>query len=157
MTPEDAIARGLHVGYGRTPLGGPGYRRPRAVRPDGSVVIRDSDCEPAQTERIWSRTEWDAAVAAGGLWRRVGIWDFVLADDPAADEIAFCYRSREAAGRKLLALSQRVAALERVLDDLLHLCEMASFANGVTAPDGTNEGEVLAARALEAALKELRP
>ena len=112
MSPQEAINRGLHVGGFWTALGAPGFRRPRYVMADGSVVVRDSDCEPVRTEEVWDRERWDATVKDGGLWRRVGMWDFVPWDDPAADCIAFAHANPRSAGQELYELRQRVASVE---------------------------------------------
>jgi len=111
MLPQEAIARNLHVGGFRTPLGGPGYRRPREVLEDGSVVIRDSDCEPQRTEQLWTLNQWYRAVEIGGLWRKVGMWDFVPWDDPAAVDVAFAHRDPQAAGRRIYQLEGRLRRL----------------------------------------------
>lgn len=107
MTPQDAIDKGLHVGGFRTPLGGPGFRKPRAVTEDGGVVVRDSDCEPRRSEETWTREKWDEAVEKGGLWRSVGMWSFAPWDDPAAGAVAFAHRNPDSAGREIHRLRNR--------------------------------------------------
>jgi hypothetical protein len=111
---EDAIARELHIsGRYRTPLGGLSYEYPVAIE-DGNIVLRDGDCGLSKGVRIITTDEW-AKLARGGLWRRVGMWSFTLADDPAASDIAWCHRSPEAAGYQLHRLRCEVERLTKLL------------------------------------------
>lgn len=98
---EDAIRRRRHVRNGVTMMGGPSWVHPTAIE-YGMIVVKDSDCD-RHTWR-WTPDEWALHVADGGLWRQVGRWDFAPADDPAADDIAWCHRCPEAAGRELYRL-----------------------------------------------------
>lgn len=98
---EDAIRKRLYVcGRYRTPLGGFSFEYPVAIEL-GNIVLRDGDCGLAKEPRIITTEEWERLVSGGGLWRKVGLWDFVPADDDAADDIAWCHSSPESAGRAL--------------------------------------------------------
>ena len=98
---EDVIRRKLFVGApGRTALGGPRWAYPDRIEL-GDVVMRDADCGLAKPTFVWTLAEWSENVLRHGLWRKVGMWDFVRADDEAAEAIAFCHRSPGAAGREL--------------------------------------------------------
>ena len=110
---EDAIRRELHIcGRYRTPIGGPSYEYPVAF--DAlSVTLRDGDCGLVKPTRSIPIDEW-VRLAEGGLWRRVGMWSFVLDSDPAADEIAQCERFPHSAGRELHRLREEVARLRAV-------------------------------------------
>jgi hypothetical protein len=123
MLPQEAIARNLHVGGFRTPLGSAGFRKPREVLPAGSgVVIRDSDCEPLRSEQVWTLDQWYRAVEVGGLWRKVGMWDFVPWDDPAAVDVAFAHRCPDAAGRKIYRLEgslRRLGWIVKLLEEAI--------------------------------------
>jgi len=108
---ERAIREKLHVtGRYRTPLGSASFEYPIAIDGD-SIVLRDGDCGLARPTVTITVDEWRDLVQRG-LYRRVGFWDFAPADDPAADEIAFCHRHPQSAGRELHRLRQRLAEIE---------------------------------------------
>lgn len=123
---EDAIRGKLCVrGRYQTPLGNPSAEYPVEIQGQ-NVVLRDADCGLAKPTRTITLDEW-ATLAQGGLWRLVGIWNFVRADHEAADEIAYCYRSPYAAG---ISLHQARAALRSEPADtdrpLVDGCQLAN-------------------------------
>lgn len=98
---ERCIRERLHVGApGTTPLGGPRWAYPDRIEL-GDIIMRDSDCGLAKPTFTWTAAQWSENRKRHGLWRRVGMWDFVAADDPAASDIRFCHQSPDAAGREL--------------------------------------------------------
>lgn len=112
---EDAIRRRLHLlcDDRRTPMGGPDWDHPVGIE-WGMIMLMRSDCGReafAITPEEWARR------AEGGLWRMVGGWSFVLASDPAADDIAFAHRSPSAAGRQLARLRAENARLRERLGE----------------------------------------
>jgi hypothetical protein len=110
---EDAIKRNLHLG---TKARATSMFQMHWIQPvqivDGNIEMRNS----AGGLDTWFITpeEWAERVAQYGLWKMVGMWSFVPADDPAAAEIAFAHRCPDAAGQQLYRLKQRIAELEGV-------------------------------------------
>ena len=76
---------------------------------NGNIVLLWGDCgNENRSSDLWFTTpdKWREMVSedGAGLYKRVGIWDFVPAYDPAADCIKFCFADPEAAGRELYEL-----------------------------------------------------
>jgi hypothetical protein len=109
MTPQEAIEGKLYIRYGKTLHGHLSWWYPDAEQPDpeNEVVLRDGDCGLARPTRTISRAEWDERVEEYGLWKSVGMWSFVPADEPAAGVIRYCHAHPEAAGRELYRLRSR--------------------------------------------------
>ncbi len=105
---EDAIRRNLYIGgrY-RTPLGGMSFEYPVEVLLE-EIVLRDGDCGLAKPTRAIAADEWTRC-AMSGLWKKVGLWSFVKADDEAADAIRFCHEFPSAAGTELHRLRTNAA------------------------------------------------
>jgi hypothetical protein len=86
-------------------------------------VIRDGDCGEVRPTRTIPRAEFDQRVRDYGLWRKVGLWDFTRADDPAANVIAYCHRSPQSAGHMLWRYQERL----RRLDWIMRLHDVAAL------------------------------
>jgi len=80
----------------------------------GNILMRDSDCGLAKPVMTWTTDQWRERVSpeGDGLYRKVGMWDFVPADDPAVDCIRWCHSAPESAGRELYRLRQEIEALQ---------------------------------------------
>ena len=118
---ERVIQQRLHIGApGTTPLGGPRWAYPDSIEL-GNIVMRDSDCGLAKPTFIWTTDQWEENQKQCGLWRKVGMWSFVRAEDPAADEIALCHCSPEWAGQELARLRARVEELEAHMRGVAHV------------------------------------
>lgn len=112
---EDAIHRKLHVlrgvdGTFNSWL----FAYPVGIEL-GDIIMRDSDCGLAKEPMIWTPAEWSERVGiidGSGLYRQVGFWDFVPANEPAADCIRYCHSAPSSAGRELYRLRREVEALE---------------------------------------------
>lgn len=113
---EDAIARKLHV-YHPTevaPLGRPKVMHPVRLEP-GQVVLRDSDC--GGRDVFWSLETWRNAAGSRGenLLRKVGIWEFVQADDPAASDVEWASQDPRRAGEMLYTTAAECKLLKTLL------------------------------------------
>lgn len=110
---EDAIARQLHLGAPPKALSmhGMHWHYPVAIEL-GDVVMRDSDCGLARPTWKITIDEWRERVERYGLWKSVGLWEFVPAEDPTASCIAYCHRNPNAAGMELYWLRKRIEELE---------------------------------------------
>ena len=106
---EDCIKRKLHLGAPGKSMSmyGMHWHYPVGIE-DGDIVMRDSDCGEAKPTWKITVEEWSKRVEERGLWRQVGMWDFVRADALAASCIAFCHKSPYAAGQQLYELRKRV-------------------------------------------------
>ena len=106
---EDAIRRKLHLGGPAKAMSvyGMHWHYPVGIEL-GNIVMRDSDCGLAKPTWAITTDEWSKRVDSYGLWRKIGLWKFVLADDPAASDIEFCHQNPHGAGRELFRLKQRV-------------------------------------------------
>ena len=113
MTPREVSEKGLYFRFGRQLQGGTSFWYPDKEQPDpeNEVVIRDGDCGEVRSTRTILREEFDRRVRDYGLWRKVGMWDFVPAEDPAANKVAFCHRSPQTAGHMLHRYSERLRRL----------------------------------------------
>ncbi len=110
---EWVIRKRLHIGApGSTALGGPRWAYPDHIEL-GNIVMRDSDCGLAKPTFVWTTDEWADNRRKHKLWRKVGMWDFVLADDLAASAIAYCHRSPDSAGRELHRLREAADGYRR--------------------------------------------
>lgn len=87
------------------------YYRPTRID-QNTIVMRDLDCGMVRTPVWWTPEYWQERLK-DGIWRHVGNWEFVRADDPAADSIAWCHRDPNSAGREMYRLQQE---LERYLN-----------------------------------------
>ncbi len=106
---ERCIRDKLHVGIGPCkPLNSMHYRYPVDIE-RGNIIMRDSDCGLAKPTMEWTTDRWSEEVAAWGLCKMVGMWDFVPADDPAADIISLAHRNPTWAGQEIYRLRQQVS------------------------------------------------
>jgi hypothetical protein len=107
---EDAIARNLHLGAPPKAMSihGMHWHYPVEIAM-GDIVMRDSDCGLAKPTWTITTEEWERRVRLYGLWKKVGMWSFVPADDPAAAAIALCERDPHVAGRELHRLRMEAA------------------------------------------------
>jgi hypothetical protein len=113
MTPREVSEKGLFFRFGGQLRGGLSFWYPDKEQPDpDAVVIRDGDCGEVRPTRTIPRAEFDQRVRDYGLWRKVGLWDFTRADDPAANVIAYCHRSPQSAGHMLWRYQERLRRLE---------------------------------------------
>jgi hypothetical protein len=104
---EAAIQRALYV---------PLWYRPIRIEHD-EIVMLWGDCgNPNRPEDLsrWTPEQWRECVTeeGAGLYRRVGMWDFVPANDPAADLIADAHRYPESVARELYRARLRIAEME---------------------------------------------
>lgn len=104
---DDAIDKNLHLGCEGNHMStwGMTWHYPVAIEL-GDVVMRYSDCGLAKPTLKITIAEWTERVTTYGLWRLVGGWSFVRADDPAARCIKHCHHSPDSAGRELYRLRQ---------------------------------------------------
>jgi hypothetical protein len=113
---ESAIREELYVPRGTRAIGTTAWYRPIRIEL-GEIIMLWGDCgnpnNPADLSR-WSPDEWRECVNANGdgLYRRVGMWDFEPASDPAADLIESAHRYPESVARELYQARLRIAELE---------------------------------------------
>jgi len=102
---ESAITSHLHLGGrgGNMTVHGMSWDYPVGIEL-GNIVLRDSDCGLVKPTWEITTDEWRERVEHYGLYKKVGFWSFVPADDPAASTIAFCERHPHSAGRELYKL-----------------------------------------------------
>ena len=109
---DRAIREGLHVVHGRTWSGSPGYKRVFGID-RGNILLLNADCGRKGEEYPVTPEEFSELCGGGEFfYRRVGMWSFEPADDPAADLIAYAHRCPAAVGRQLFEARQRIAELE---------------------------------------------
>jgi hypothetical protein len=109
---EDAISRKLYLGgpakkhpyVGIYPIY---FRYPIEIR-NGNIIMRDADCGLAKPTIEITTDEWAKRVKEFGLFKKVGLYRFVSADNPAASCIRYCETNPEAAGEELYRLRCRV-------------------------------------------------
>ena len=124
---ERAIREKLHVGVfvkGRWPSPWT-WCYPDHIE-NGNIIMRDSDCGLAKPTFSWTTDEWAARVNSGGLWRQVGMWDFVRAEDAAADDIRYAHSNPEGAGRRLVEYRETTQSLR---------AQIAEYRSAITALD----------------------
>jgi hypothetical protein len=105
----DAIDRKLHLGTRDN-----NWQYPVEITPEG-VVMRQSDCGTVRPTVVITIECWRERIKLYGLYKKVGMWSFVKADDPAAGDIAFCERSPHSGGRRIHRLEAEVAKLKEEL------------------------------------------
>lgn len=121
---ERAIRGQLYVARGTSSLGGPAWRRPIRIE-NGDVVMLWGDCgiesRPEDLCR-WTLDEWREAAGEDGqyMYRKVGLWAFAPADDPATDDIRYAHTSPESAGRQLHRLRN---ARNDALEEAARVCD----------------------------------
>jgi len=124
---EDAITRKLHLAYRRS-LGrnwhssDMGWHYPDSIRL-GNIVMRDSDCGSVRPTWEITTDEWSERVEKYGLWKMVGIWEFVPADDPAADCVRSAFANPAGAGADVYRLRKENAILEKGIVALRELID----------------------------------
>ena len=74
---------------------------------DEGVTVKLFDAAYAEPERL-SYREVDGLIICYGLWTRVGMVDFVRADDPAVHHIRLAYQYPEIAGKRLYELEEEL-------------------------------------------------
>ena len=111
---DDAINRGLHLAYvGKLQQT---WHQPLAINL-GMIQMCKSDCGTAWDSWEITVEEWVERVRECGLWRNVGMWNFVPADDPAASTMRQAHRSPGWAGREVYRLRIEVEELKRQLQE----------------------------------------
>ena len=113
---ERAIERDLYVPRGTRGIGTTAWYRPIRIQ-NGEIVMLWGDCgNPNHPEDLsrWTPEQWRECVTENGtgLYKRVGMWDFAPACDPAADLIAEAHRYPESVARELYRARLRIAELE---------------------------------------------
>ena len=114
---EDAISRHLHLGgpAKTTSMYGMHWHYPVGII-YGDIEMRDSDCGLVKNSWTITTAEWEERVEKYGLYKSVGLWEFVPADDPAVAEIRSASRCPTAAGRALYDARQEIERLRAELD-----------------------------------------
>jgi hypothetical protein len=81
----------------------------------GNIMMLWGDCGDPSRPHVWTTEDWRAAVDPDGtgLFVKVGLWDFVPANDPAAGCIRFCNMNPGAAGAELYSLRKLQARLQK--------------------------------------------
>ena len=110
----DRAARERLLVAGRfvTPLGGCSYEYVVGVEL-GNILLLNADC-PTTHSPVSVSPETFAELCGMGkrFLQKVGMWDFVPADDPAADLIRYAHRDPAAVGRMLFEARQKIQELE---------------------------------------------
>ena len=109
---QDAIKRKLHLGMPpkTTSMYGIHWQYPDKIE-DDKIIMRDSDCGSVKPVIPIDFEEWDRRIKEFGLWKKVGLWSFVEADNPAAECIKFCHKDPESAGRELYRIRKLLSEL----------------------------------------------
>ena len=107
---DEAIRRRLYV---KEPghVCDSGYRR--VVEIELGFVVIEAEGTGSRWRRNMTPEQFDALAAEGGLWARVGTWDFVRADHPALEDIRYCYNYPQSAGQELFDLRAQLDALKK--------------------------------------------
>ena len=113
MADEAASNGWLVAGRFRTPLGGSSYEYVVGVEL-GNVLLLNADCPTTRSPVPVSPEEFSALCGNGRyFYRKVGMWEFVLAKDPAADLIAWAHQNPHAVGLELHRARERIRELEQ--------------------------------------------
>ena len=119
---KDAIDKRLYLGAPRKHDWGTysiHWNLPIAIDEDRKLITMiDADC--GTVDRSWDITyeQWTEGFNTYGLWKKVGMWEFVKADDPAASNIRYCNHNPEGAGRHLYNCEIRIKELESQVETL---------------------------------------
>jgi hypothetical protein len=143
---ENAIASRLHLGGPPKPSSIYNMHWWRPVAIDlGDVVLRDSSL--SHLEYRLTVGEWADRVRQYGLWKMVGMWSFVPADDPAAGVVAMCERYPQSAGHELYDLRQERDKLRAEVERLRGALETIEIM--LPESDDLNSAQEVASAALE--------
>jgi hypothetical protein len=117
MTLREIAEKKLYFRYGTSLVYGTSFWYVDKEQPDPEreVVIRDGDCGEVRPTSTISREEFDQRVRDYGLWRSVGLWSFVPADDLAVSAIRYTNAYPDSAGRELHRLRERLRRLDWVM------------------------------------------
>ena len=117
---EDAISRNLYVPSGTRVAGTSAWWRP--IKIDlGHIIMLWGDCgreDRPEDLSLWTPERWRDVVSEDGrgLYRKVGLWSFWPAFNPAIDEVLFANRHPDSAGLELHRLKKEVAELRRKVE-----------------------------------------
>lgn len=101
---EMAIKNKLHLAFSVSPSQSWGY--PVEIKV-GNIIMRDSDSGAVRPTWEITTACWAENEAKFGLWKKIGLWLFIPADDPAANDIRFAELNPTAAGREIYRLKNR--------------------------------------------------